>query len=71
MARKYLKVIFKQENIEYLEDGNSFIIECGGKDSFIRMISLINKKIETWTYSLELSLNIKIDTAYEKIIIEY
>ena len=71
MARKYLKVIFKQENIEYLEDGNSFIINCGGNDEFVRIISFINKKIETWTYNLELSLNIKIDTAYERIIIEY
>lgn len=72
MVRRYLKTIFEQENISYLEDGNSFIVDCAGNDGeFIRMISLINKKIETWTYWLNLCLNIKIDTAYERIIIEY
>lgn len=72
MVRRYLKVLFKQENISYEEDRNSFIIDCGGNDSdFLRMISLIKSRIETWTYELHLTLNIKIDTGYEKIIIEY
>ena len=72
MVRRYLKVFFQQKNISYEEDRNSFIIDCGGNDiEFIRMISLINRYIETWTYDLELALNIKIDTGYEKIIIEY
>lgn len=72
MVRRYFKVLFEQENISYEEDRNSFIIDCGGNDcDFVRMIGLINSKIETWTYELELLLNIKIDTGYEKIIIEY
>ena len=72
MVKNYLKVFFKQKNIDYEEDRNSFIVDCGGNDSeFIKMISLINRYIETWTYDLELTLNIKIDTGYEKIIIEY
>ena len=72
MVRRYLKTIFKQKCIEYEENRNSFIIDCGGNDSeFIKIISLINRYIETWTYELELTLNIKIDTGYEKIIIEY
>ena len=72
MVRVYLKTLFKQENIDYEEDRNSFIIDCGGNDSeFIKMINLVNRKIETWTYDLNLVLNIKIDTGYEKIIIEY
>ena len=72
MVRVYLKTLFKQENIDYEEDRNSFIIDCGGNDSdFIKMVNLVNRKIETWTYDLNLALNIKIDTGYEKIIIEY
>jgi len=72
MVKNYLKVLFQQKNISYEEDRNSFIIDCGGNDSeFIKMISLINRYIETWTYDLELTLNIKIDTGYEKIVIEY
>lgn len=72
MVKRYLKVLLKQEKINYEEDGNRFIIDCGGNDSeFIRMFSIINKRIETWTYDLHLALTIKIDTAYEKIIIEY
>ena len=72
MVNIYLKVFFQQKNISYEEDRNSFIVDCGGNDSeFIRTIFLINQYIETWTYDLELALNIKIDTRYEKIIIEY
>lgn len=72
MVRKYLKTVFQQKGISYEEDRNSFIIDCGGNDyEFIRMISFINRYIEKWTYDLELCLNIKIDTGYEKIIIEY
>jgi len=72
MVEIILKVLFQQKGIEYEKNDNSFIVDCGGNDSeFIRMINLINEYIEEWTYELELSLNIKIDTAYEKIIIEY
>ena len=72
MVEIILKVLFQQKGIEYEENSNSFIVNCEGNDSkFIRMINLINEYIEEWTYELELSLNIKIDTAYEKIIIEY
>ena len=72
MVRNYLKTVFKQRGISYEEDRNSFIVDCAGNDSeFIKMISLINRYIEKWTYDLELTLNIKIDTGYEKIIIEY
>lgn len=72
MVKRYLKTMLKEQGIDYTEDGNSFIIDCAGNDSnFIKMISIIHKRIETWTYDLHLTLNIKIDTAYEKIIIEY
>ena len=71
MVRKYLKTILNENNISYEEDGNSFIIDCGGTGEFITVFDLISKRIETWTYYLELALNIKIDTAYERIIIEY
>ena len=71
MIRNYFKTLFKQEGIIFEEDRNSFIIDCGGNGNFISVLDLINKKVETWTYELELALNIKIDTAYEKIIIEY
>ena len=72
MVRLYLKRLLKQNNIDFEEDRNSFIIDCGGNDSdFIKMINFVNRKIETWTYDLHLTLNIKIDTGYEKIIIEY
>ena len=72
MVRVYLKRLLKQNGIDFEEDRNSFIIDCAGNDSdFIKMIALVNRKIETWTYDLELVLNIKIDTGYEKIIIEY
>lgn len=72
MVREYLKTILNEQNASYLEDGNSFIVECGGNDlDFIRMNNFINENIESWTYHLELCLNIKIDTAYERIIIEY
>lgn len=72
MVRRYLKTILKEQGFDFEEDRNSFIIDCGGNDGdFIRMIELINRRIETWTYELELCLNIKIDTGYEKIIIEY
>ena len=72
MVRRYLKTILREQGIDYTEDGNCFIVDCAGNDSqFIKMTSIINKRIETWTYELELHLNIKIDTAYEKVIIEY
>lgn len=72
MVRMYLKTILEDENIDFMEDRNSFIIDCAGNDAdFIKMFSIINEKIETWTYELELCLNIKIDTGYERIIIEY
>ena len=72
MVEIILKVLFEQKGIEYEENNNSFIVDCGGNDSeFIRTINLINEYIEEWTYELELPLNIKIDTAYEKIIIKY
>lgn len=72
MVEIILKALFQQKGIEYEENCNSFIVDCGGNDSeFIRTINLINEYIEEWTYELELPLNIKIDTAYEKIIIEY
>ena len=72
MVRLYLKRLLRGRGIDFEEDRNSFIIDCGGNDSdFIKMISIINQKIETWTYDLHLTLNIKIDTGYEKIIIEY
>ncbi|MBR0369727.1 MAG: hypothetical protein IJH63_03245 [Methanobrevibacter sp.] len=72
MVRRYLKTILKEQGIDFEEDRNTFIIDCAGNDSdFIKMISIINNKIETWTYELSLCLNIKIDTGYERIIIEY
>ena len=72
MVRLYLKRLLKQNNIDFEEDRNRFIIDCAGNDSdFIKMINLVNRKIETWTYDLHMTLNIKIDTGYEKIIIEY
>ena len=72
MVRRYLKVLLTEKGIDFEEDRNSFIIDCGGNDSdYVKMINLINSRIETWTYELELALNIKIDTAFEKIIIEY
>lgn len=72
MVNLYLKRLLKQENIDFEEDRNSFIIDCSGNDyGFIKMVNLVNNRIETWTYELELVLNIKIDTGYERIIIEY
>ena len=72
MVKLYLKRLLKQENIDFEEDRNSFIIDCGGNDyDFIKMVGIVNKHIKTWTYELELLLNIKIDTGYERIIIEY
>lgn len=72
MVRRYLKTILREQGIAFEEDRNTFIIDCAGNDSeFIKMMSIINKRIETWTYELHLTLNIKIDTGYEKIIIEY
>ena len=72
MVRVYFKRLLRQNGIDFEEDRNSFVIDCAGNDSdFIKMTNLVNRKIETWTYDLELVLNIKIDTGYEKIIIEY
>jgi hypothetical protein len=72
MVNLYLKRLLKQENIDFEENRNSFIIDCSGNDyDFIKMVNLVNNRIETWTYELELVLNIKIDTGYERIIIEY
>ena len=72
MVRLYLKRLLKNNGIDFEEDRNTFIIDCAGNDTdFIKMISIINRKIETWTYELHMTLNIKIDTRYEKIIIEY
>ena len=52
------KIATLQNNIDFEEDRNSFIIDCGGNDSdFIKMINLVNRKIETWTYDLTLILN--------------
>ena len=71
MVRRYLKTIFNENGINYEEDRNTFVIDCGGTGNFINVLDIINKRMETWTYELELALNIKIDTAYEKVIIEY
>ncbi|WP_296875576.1 hypothetical protein [uncultured Methanobrevibacter sp.] len=72
MVRRYLKTILNENGISFEEDRNSFIIDCGGNDSdFIKMVGIINDRMETWTYDLNLTLNIKIDTGYEKIVIEY
>ena len=72
MVNLYLKRLLKQENIDFKQDRNSFIIDCGGNDyDFINMVGIVNKHMETWTYELDLVLSIKIDTGYERIIIEY
>lgn len=72
MVRRYIKTILNEQGIDYTEDRNSFIIDCGGNDmDFIKMINIISTRMETWTYELELCLNIKIDTGYEKITIKY
>ena len=71
MVKRYLRTLLEQEGIDYEIKGNSFVIDCGGNDSdFIRMINIISNKMEDWCYHMELSLNIKIDTAYERIVIE-
>ena len=71
MTRQYFKTLFERNDINFEEDRNSFVIDCGGTGDFIKVFNLINEMIEIWTYELELPLNIKIDTAYERIIIEY
>ena len=71
MVGMYLKSKLEQNNIEFEEGKNSFVIDCGGNDRFISVMDFINRHLESWTYNFEFCLNIKIDTAYEKIIIEY
>ncbi|MBQ3407952.1 MAG: hypothetical protein IJH12_01955 [Clostridia bacterium] len=72
MVRRYLKTILKEQNIDFEEDENSFIIYCEGNEAkFMKMFDIVSKRIENWTYYLELPLNIKIDTTTEKIVIEY
>ncbi len=72
MVRRYLKTVLREQNISFEEDRNSFVIDCAGNDyNFLKVISIINERMEKWTYDLHLILNIKIDTGYEKVIIEY
>ena len=71
MVKRYLNELLRENGVEFEEKENKFIIDCGGNDTFIRTLTFINNRMETWTYELGLALNIKIDTAYERIIIEY
>ena len=71
MVMSYIKKVLNGDGIEYEMDGNKIIVDCGGNDSqFARIIGLINAIIYEWTYELEMPMNINIESAYGRIIIE-
>ena len=70
MVEKYLKLCFDTKGFNYEIENGDFVFDCGGNPlDFARVISFIYKKLEDWTYDLELDLKIEIRTGYEKIVV--
>ena len=70
MVEKYLKTCFDRKNFNYEIKNGDFVFDCGRNPfEFARVISFIYKKLEDWTYDLELQLKIEILTGYEKVVV--
>ena len=71
MVMSYIKKVLNGDGIDYEMDGNKIIVDCGGNDlQFANIIGLLNDNIYDWIYVIGMPLNITIEAAYERVIIE-
>lgn len=66
--RSTIKECLTENGFEFENGVLGIVVDCGGCDfTFVRLIELINKNIEEWTYNELLDLKIDINLPYETV----